>query len=156
MLTKDLGGNSKCSEFTAEICRRVQDLGWSCSEGATACLIGAPPPRTGWSLWSCRETVGCSSLTCLYVKKTWVLAVMRLCMWRGRGLCNNSIHSQHTHKCHITKMEWNNFRSVFTPVIIIISVWIFAIFVTVLHFNWTLVLFIVSVSCCSLQLHTRI
>uniref|UniRef100_A0A665WXM7 Isocitrate dehydrogenase [NAD] subunit alpha, mitochondrial n=1 Tax=Echeneis naucrates TaxID=173247 RepID=A0A665WXM7_ECHNA len=26
VLTKDLGGNSKCSEFTAEICRRVQDL----------------------------------------------------------------------------------------------------------------------------------
>ncbi|XP_054626778.1 isocitrate dehydrogenase [NAD] subunit alpha, mitochondrial-like isoform X2 [Dunckerocampus dactyliophorus] len=26
VLTKDLGGNCKCSEFTAEICRRVQDL----------------------------------------------------------------------------------------------------------------------------------
>ncbi|XP_060770869.1 isocitrate dehydrogenase [NAD] subunit alpha, mitochondrial isoform X2 [Neoarius graeffei] len=26
VLTKDLGGNSKCSEFTAEICRRVQDM----------------------------------------------------------------------------------------------------------------------------------
>ncbi|KAJ8248751.1 hypothetical protein GJAV_G00227350 [Gymnothorax javanicus] len=26
VLTKDLGGNSKCSEFTNEICRRVQDL----------------------------------------------------------------------------------------------------------------------------------
>lgn len=26
VLTKDLGGNSKCSEFTHEICRRVQDL----------------------------------------------------------------------------------------------------------------------------------
>ncbi|XP_062246895.1 isocitrate dehydrogenase [NAD] subunit alpha, mitochondrial [Platichthys flesus] len=26
VLTGDLGGNSKCSEFTAEICRRVQDL----------------------------------------------------------------------------------------------------------------------------------
>lgn len=26
VLTKDLGGNSKCSEFTDEICRRVQDL----------------------------------------------------------------------------------------------------------------------------------
>uniref|UniRef100_A0A3Q2U605 Isocitrate dehydrogenase [NAD] subunit alpha, mitochondrial n=1 Tax=Fundulus heteroclitus TaxID=8078 RepID=A0A3Q2U605_FUNHE len=26
VLTKDLGGSSKCSEFTAEICRRVQDL----------------------------------------------------------------------------------------------------------------------------------
>uniref|UniRef100_A0A8C5EDN9 Isocitrate dehydrogenase [NAD] subunit alpha, mitochondrial n=1 Tax=Gouania willdenowi TaxID=441366 RepID=A0A8C5EDN9_GOUWI len=26
VLTKDLGGNSKCSEFTADICRRVQDL----------------------------------------------------------------------------------------------------------------------------------
>ncbi|KAF0042701.1 hypothetical protein F2P81_004038 [Scophthalmus maximus] len=26
VLTKDLGGNSKCSEFTAEICRRIQDL----------------------------------------------------------------------------------------------------------------------------------
>ncbi|GCB67807.1 hypothetical protein scyTo_0010306, partial [Scyliorhinus torazame] len=25
VLTKDLGGNSKCSEFTAEICRRVRD-----------------------------------------------------------------------------------------------------------------------------------
>ncbi|XP_008308499.1 isocitrate dehydrogenase [NAD] subunit alpha, mitochondrial [Cynoglossus semilaevis] len=25
-LTKDLGGNAKCSEFTSEICRRVQDL----------------------------------------------------------------------------------------------------------------------------------
>uniref|UniRef100_A0A3P9MB72 Isocitrate dehydrogenase [NAD] subunit alpha, mitochondrial n=1 Tax=Oryzias latipes TaxID=8090 RepID=A0A3P9MB72_ORYLA len=26
VLTKDLGGNSKCSEFTADICRRIQDL----------------------------------------------------------------------------------------------------------------------------------
>ncbi|KAK2867355.1 hypothetical protein Q8A67_025472 [Cirrhinus molitorella] len=26
VLTKDLGGNSKCSEFTADICRRVQDM----------------------------------------------------------------------------------------------------------------------------------
>ncbi|KAG9328898.1 hypothetical protein JZ751_006457 [Albula glossodonta] len=26
VLTKDLGGNSKCSEFTAEICRRIQDM----------------------------------------------------------------------------------------------------------------------------------
>ncbi|XP_029942907.1 isocitrate dehydrogenase [NAD] subunit alpha, mitochondrial-like [Salarias fasciatus] len=26
VLTKDLGGNAKCSEFTAEICRRIQDL----------------------------------------------------------------------------------------------------------------------------------
>uniref|UniRef100_A0A3Q2WUY2 Isocitrate dehydrogenase [NAD] subunit alpha, mitochondrial n=3 Tax=Haplochromini TaxID=319058 RepID=A0A3Q2WUY2_HAPBU len=26
VLTKDLGGSAKCSEFTAEICRRVQDL----------------------------------------------------------------------------------------------------------------------------------
>ncbi|XP_017340023.1 isocitrate dehydrogenase [NAD] subunit alpha, mitochondrial isoform X1 [Ictalurus punctatus] len=26
VLTKDLGGNSKCSEFTAEICQRVQDM----------------------------------------------------------------------------------------------------------------------------------
>ncbi|XP_018619432.1 isocitrate dehydrogenase [NAD] subunit alpha, mitochondrial [Scleropages formosus] len=26
VLTKDLGGNSKCSEFTNEICRRVQDM----------------------------------------------------------------------------------------------------------------------------------
>ncbi|XP_028814038.1 isocitrate dehydrogenase [NAD] subunit alpha, mitochondrial isoform X1 [Denticeps clupeoides] len=26
VLTKDLGGNSKCSEFTGEICRRVQDM----------------------------------------------------------------------------------------------------------------------------------
>lgn len=26
VLTKDLGGNSKCSEFTDDICRRIQDL----------------------------------------------------------------------------------------------------------------------------------
>ena len=26
VLTKDLGGNSKCSEFTAEICHRIQDM----------------------------------------------------------------------------------------------------------------------------------
>lgn len=26
-LTKDLGGNAKCSDFTEEICRRVKDLG---------------------------------------------------------------------------------------------------------------------------------
>uniref|UniRef100_A0A8C8R7N4 Isocitrate dehydrogenase [NAD] subunit alpha, mitochondrial n=1 Tax=Pelusios castaneus TaxID=367368 RepID=A0A8C8R7N4_9SAUR len=26
VLTKDLGGNAKCSEYTAEICRRVQDI----------------------------------------------------------------------------------------------------------------------------------
>ncbi|CAB1331733.1 unnamed protein product, partial [Coregonus sp. 'balchen'] len=26
VLTRDLGGNSKCSEFTAEICQRVQDM----------------------------------------------------------------------------------------------------------------------------------
>jgi isocitrate/isopropylmalate dehydrogenase len=26
VLTKDLGGNAKCSEFTAAICERVQDL----------------------------------------------------------------------------------------------------------------------------------
>uniref|UniRef100_A0A8C8YG08 Isocitrate dehydrogenase [NAD] subunit alpha, mitochondrial n=1 Tax=Prolemur simus TaxID=1328070 RepID=A0A8C8YG08_PROSS len=25
-LTKDLGGNAKCSDFTEEICRRVKDL----------------------------------------------------------------------------------------------------------------------------------
>uniref|UniRef100_A0A673U3S3 Isocitrate dehydrogenase [NAD] subunit alpha, mitochondrial n=1 Tax=Suricata suricatta TaxID=37032 RepID=A0A673U3S3_SURSU len=25
-LTKDLGGNAKCSDFTEEICRRVRDL----------------------------------------------------------------------------------------------------------------------------------
>lgn len=25
VLTKDLGGNSKCSEFTDDICRRIQD-----------------------------------------------------------------------------------------------------------------------------------
>lgn len=26
VLTKDLGGNSKCSEFTDDICRRVKDM----------------------------------------------------------------------------------------------------------------------------------
>lgn len=31
-LTKDLGGNAKCSDFTEEICRRVRDLDWGSSE----------------------------------------------------------------------------------------------------------------------------
>lgn len=71
VLTKDLGGNSKCSEFTAEICRRVQDLDWSCRRWRSHC--GTPKvnmsswqstakPTPNWHklvlfLWSCRETV---------------------------------------------------------------------------------------------------
>lgn len=33
VLTKDLGGNSKCSEFTEAICQRVRDMNWKNGNG---------------------------------------------------------------------------------------------------------------------------
>lgn len=60
VLTGDLGGNSKCSEFTAEICRRIQDLDWRSRSlcGVSAPLNGAVSMKSGsmYIFWGGDET----------------------------------------------------------------------------------------------------
>ena len=105
VLTKDLGGNSKCSEFTAEICHRIQDMAWSCRDGAAVGALrlrppGPPPayshasPSPRWLVWSVQGNRQLQFyFYCSYIKQKSDFALTTLWMWRGRGFCSSYMSS---------------------------------------------------------------